>query len=147
EARAAWEDLLKRPEQDRHYRTVLAAFMLGKVALKEKDFPTAAQWFQRTRELAKAGFADSLGLGAESYGWEGRAEWKQEHPEKAAPLFLTQLALGDPSAVVSLKALIPDREPVEGMLNYGPEADERSSWNDEQKKEDKQKVISTLRTV
>ena len=46
---------------------------------------------------------------------------KQNHPEKAAPLFLTQLALGDTSAIVSLKALIPDRSSVEGMLNYGPE--------------------------
>src|SRR5436190_1682172 len=119
EARNAWEDLLKRPEQDRHYRTVWAAFMLGKLGLKTNDYQSASQWFQRTREFAKAGFADSLGLGAESYGWEGRAEWKQEHPEKAAPLFLTQLALGDPSAVVSLKALIPDREPVEGMWNFG----------------------------
>jgi len=147
EARKAWEDLLKRPEQDRHYRTVWAAFMLGKLALKTQDYPTASQWFQRTREFAKAGFADSLGLVAESYGWEGRAEWKQEHPEKAAPLFLTQLALGDPSAVVSLKALIPDREPVEGMLNYGPEADERSSWNDQQKKEEEQKEISKLKAA
>ena len=33
EARTAWENLLNRPEQDRHYRTVWAAFMLGKVAL------------------------------------------------------------------------------------------------------------------
>jgi hypothetical protein len=147
EARKAWEELLKRPEQDRHYRTVWAAFMLGKLALKTEDYPTASQWFQRTREFAKAGFADSLGLAAESYGWEGRAEWKQEHPGKAAPLFLTQLALGDPSAVVSLKALIPDREPVEGMLNYGPEADERSSWNDEQKKEEEQKEISKLKAA
>src|SRR6266702_2485341 len=147
EARAAWENLLKQPEQDRRYRTVWAAFMLGKVSLKEKDFPTATQWFQRTRELAKAGFADSLGLAAESYGWEGRAEWKQDHPEKAAPLFMNQLALGDASAVVSLKALIPDREPVEGMLNYGPEADERRSWNDEQKKEEEQKEISKLRSA
>src|SRR5205823_2774971 len=114
---------------------------------KTNDYQSASQWFQRTREFAKAGFADSLGLGAESYGWEGRAEWKQEHPEKAAPLFLTQLALGDPSAVVSLKALIPDREPVEGMLNYGPEADERSSWNDEQKKEEEQKEISKLKSA
>ena len=40
----------------------------------------------------------SLALAADSYGWEGRAEWKQAHPEKAAPLFLTQLALGDESA-------------------------------------------------
>jgi hypothetical protein len=147
EARKAWEELLKRPEQDRHYRTVWAAFMLGKLAVKTEDYPTASQWFQRTREFAKAGFADSLGLAAESYGWEGRAEWKQEHPGKAAPLFLTQLALGDPSAVVSLKALIPDREPVEGMLNYGPEADERSSWNDEQKKEEEQKEISKLKAA
>ncbi|HJY52402.1 MAG TPA: tetratricopeptide repeat protein [Candidatus Udaeobacter sp.] len=147
EARKAWEELLKRPEQDRHYRTVWAAFMLGKLALKTQDYPSASQWFQRAREFAKAGFADSLGLAAESYGWEGRAEWKQEHPGKAAPLFLTQLALGDPSAVVSLKALIPDREPVEGMLNYGPEADERSSWNDEQKKEEEQKETSKLKAA
>lgn len=147
EAREAWESLLKRPEQDRHYRTVWAAFMLGRLALKIKDYPTAAQWFQRTREFAKAGFADSLGLAAESYGWEGRAEWKQERPEKAAPLFLTQLALGDPSAVVSLKALIPDREPVDGLLNYGPEPDERSSWNDEQKKEEEQKEVSKLKSA
>jgi len=34
-------------------------------------------------------------------------------------MFLTQLALGDESAVVSLKALIPDREDIDGMLNYG----------------------------
>jgi len=30
EARKEWGNLLKRPEQDRHYRTVWAAFMLGK---------------------------------------------------------------------------------------------------------------------
>ena len=68
--------------------------MLGKVALKEKDFPTATQWFQRTRELAKAGFSDSLGLAAESYGWEGRAEWKQDHPEKAASAIFDSTCAG-----------------------------------------------------
>lgn len=148
EAKTAWENLLKRPEQERHYRTVWAAFMLGKAALKAEDFPTAAQWFQRTREFAKAGFADSLGLAADSYGWEGRAEWKQAHPEKAAPLFLTQLALGDPSAVVSLKALIPDRDPIEGMLNYGPKSEEDfSSWTDAQKKEEDQKELAKLKAA
>ena len=147
EARAAWENLLKRPEQDRHYRTIWAAFMLGKVSLKEKDFPTAAQWFQRTRELAKAGFADSLGLAAESYGWEGRAEWKQDHPERAAPLFMTQLALGDASSVVSLKTVIPDREPASGLLNYGPEPEEREKWTDEQKREEEQKETAKLKVA
>ena len=77
----------------------------------------------------RAGFADSLGMAADSYGWEGRCEWKQDHPEKAAPLFLNQLALGDESAIVSLKALVPDRRPVEGMLNYGPEPDEQSAMD------------------
>jgi hypothetical protein len=145
EARKTWENLLKRPEQDRHFRTVWAAFMLGKLGLKTSDYQSAAQWFQRTRELAAAGFADSLGLAAESYGWEGRSEWKQEHPEKAAPLFLTQLALGDASAVVSLKALIPDREPVEGMLNYGSESEDQSSLTDEQKRAAEQREISKLK--
>src|SRR5436190_3831228 len=145
EARNAWEDLLKRPEQDRHYRTVWAAFMLGKLGLKTNDYQSASQWFERTREFAKAGFADSLGLAAESYGWEGRSEWKQEHPAKAAALFLTQLALGDESAVVSLKALIPDREPVEGMLNYGAQPEETSKWDNQQKREQEQKEVSKLK--
>lgn len=123
EAKKAWLALLNRPAAERHYRTLWATFMLGKLAMKSGD-PDAIKWFEKTRELAKQGFADSLGMAADSYGWEGRSEWKQGHPEKAAPLFLTQLALGDESAVISLKALIPDRTPIDGMLNYGPEPDD-----------------------
>ena len=146
DARKAWEELLNRPAEERHYRTVWAAFMLGRVALKTGS-AEAVQWFQRTRDLAKDGFADSLGLAADSYGWEGRSEWKQNHPDKAAKLFLNQLELGDESAIVSLKALIPDREPIEGMLNYGPEADEREKWSEEQKKVDDQKTLVGLTTA
>jgi hypothetical protein len=146
EARQAWENLLKRPADQRHYRTVWATFMLGKIALKSEE-PDAAKWFQQTRDLAKAGFADSLGMAADSYGWEGRSEWKQNHPEKAAALFLTQLALGDESAIVSLKALVPDRAPIEGMLNYGPEADERNAWSDQQKRDEEQKTSAALKAA
>jgi hypothetical protein len=120
EAKKAWQAVLNRPTNERHYRTLWAAFMLGKLALKAGD-PDAVSWFEKTRDLAKQGFADSLGLAADSYGWEGRSEWKQGHPEKAAPLFLSQLALGDESAIVSLKALIPDRVSIDGTLNYGPD--------------------------
>ncbi len=60
---------------------------------------------------------------------------------------MTQLALGDDSAVVSLKALIPDRDPVEGMLNYGPELEERQSWKDEQKRAEEEKEISKLKAA
>lgn len=143
EARQAWEELLQRPAPERHDRSVWAAFMLGKLALKEKD-PAATGWFQRTRALAREGFADSLGMAADSYGWEGRSEWKQGHPEKAAPLYLNQLSLGEESAIVSLKALIPDREPVEGMVNYGPEAEEKQGWNKEQGRVAEEKARADL---
>ncbi|MEO6742167.1 MAG: hypothetical protein ABIP20_18130, partial [Chthoniobacteraceae bacterium] len=89
EAREAWETLLKRPKDERKYRTVWTTFMLGKLALAAKD-PEAVKWFRQTRELAKDGFADSLGLAADSYGWEARAELRQGHYEAAAKLYLTQ---------------------------------------------------------
>ncbi|MFL6539644.1 MAG: hypothetical protein ACJ8HU_02685, partial [Chthoniobacterales bacterium] len=132
DAKQAWEKLLGRPPNERHYRSVWAAFMLGKLTLKRFD-PEAVTWFHRTRELAHDGFNDSLGMAADSYGWEGRSEWKQGHPEKAAPLYLTQLALGDASAVVSLKALIPDREPIDGMLNYDPQISDGQTWGEDEK--------------
>ncbi len=146
EARQAWNALLARPEGERHYRTVWATFMLAKLALKQLA-PEASGLFVQTRELAQKGFSDSLGLAADSYGWQGRSEWKQGHPEKAAPLFLTQLALGDESAVVSLKALVPDRSPIEGMLNYGPEIDERQAWTDEQKRAQAEKEGAALKNA
>ncbi|MEP6821647.1 MAG: hypothetical protein ABI946_04780 [Chthoniobacterales bacterium] len=146
EARQAWDALLARPEGERHYRTVWATFMLAKLALKKLE-PDASALFVRTRELAAQGFSDSLGLAADSYGWEGRSEWKQGHPEKAAPLFLTQLALGDESAVVSLKALIPDRAPIEGMLNYGADPEERQAWTDEQKRVQEEKEGAALKNA
>jgi tetratricopeptide (TPR) repeat protein len=145
EARTAWETLLKRPVEERHYRSVWAAFMLGKASLKMGD-PQAVKWFQTAREFAKTGFEDSLGLAADSYGWEGRSEWKLNHPSKAAELFLTQLALGDDGAIVSLKALIPDRPIVDGMVNYGPASEEDSSqWTDERRKAEDDKALLALK--
>lgn len=146
EAAKAWQQLLQRPEAERHYRTVWALFMLGKIAVKSGD-PQAVTWFQKTREAAKSGFADSLGMAADSYGWEGRSEWKQNHPSKAAALFLIQLALGDTSAIVSLKALIPDRSPVDGMLNYGMEADDYNKLTPEQKSAEDQKAQVALQAA
>lgn len=143
EARQAWESLLQRPEAERHYRSVWAAFMLGKLAMKSGS-PDAPRWFQRTRQLAKDGFADSLGMAADSYGWEGRSEYKQGHPENAAPLFLNQLAAGDDSAIVSLKALIPDRVPSQCMLNYGPSFEEVQAMPEEQEKAEEDKTLEAL---
>ncbi len=114
---ASWEALLKRPKEERHYRSVWAAFMLGKQAMYLQK-PGGSKWFQMARALAKEGFADSLGLAADSYGWEAKYELDQGHLEAAAELYLQQLAVGDETAVVSLKALIPDREAIEGTMSF-----------------------------
>ncbi len=148
EAKVAWETLLKRPADERHYRSVWAAFMLGKIALKQTDFATAVKWFQASRDFAKNGFADSLGLAADSYGWEGRSELKQGHPEGAAKLFLTQLALGDKSAIVSLKALVPDRPSIDGFVNYGPASEEDSSqWTEDRQRAEDAKALQALKAA
>ena len=117
EAKAAWEALLSRPAKERHYRSVWAAFMLGKLAVFAGD-REAVKWFHEVRKLAAEGFADSTGLAADSYGWEAKIELDQGHMEKAAKLYLTQLSLGDDSAVVSLKAFVPDRGKMDYQLSF-----------------------------
>lgn len=121
EARAAWEALLQRPASERHYRTVWTAFMLAKLALFTHA-PEASKLFQQVRELAAEGFADSLSLAADSYGWEAKNELDQDRRERAAKLYLTQLSFGDSSALISLKALVPDREALDGELNFDAHA-------------------------
>lgn len=107
-AAAAWTELLAKPAAERKYRSTWAAYMLGRSALDEHEFAKAAGYFQQTRSLAKEGCMDSLGLAAESYGWEARCELELGHSETSARLYLNQLASGDPSAVVSLKWFIPN---------------------------------------
>ena len=109
EAVDLWNALLARPATERKHRTLWATFMLGKRALRDSDFEGAKGFFQKTRQLAKEGFTDSLGLAAESYGWEAYCELELGHAKEAARLYLTQLASGDASAVPSLKFLVPDR--------------------------------------
>ena len=144
EARKQWETLLNLPAKQRRYRTVWATFMLGKTAIDTHDYAKAVDYFEQTRKLAKAGFADSLYLAADSYGWEALAEALAGHPEKAAPLYLTQLALGDKTAVASLKTLIPDRD-MQQDTQYGPW--EMEKWSDEKKKEYEAKTHAALKSA
>ncbi len=121
EAEAIWKKLLARPKEERHYRSVWATFMLGKLGLSTESKDTT-KWFQQCRALAKDGFADALGLAADSYGWEAKAELDADHREEAAKLYLTQLAIGDDTALISLKALIPDRGVIEGTMSFDENA-------------------------
>lgn len=109
-AKGAWEKLLQRPAAQRHYRTVWAAYMLGKCCLRdEAKREEAIVWFEKCRQFAREGFSDSLQLAADSIGWQARAELDCGKRAESARHYLQQLALGDKTAVVSLKLLVPDR--------------------------------------
>ena len=116
-AQAAWKALLALPEAKRHYRSVWAAYMLGRseVAASGEGRPAEAAraYFQKARELAAQGFDDPQGLAAASYGWEAWS-WnggdpKQGSPEKVIELYLKQLATGDNGAFASIKFVIRNR--------------------------------------
>lgn len=109
EAIAAWQALLRRPPEERRYRSVWAAFMLGKTCAQtdEGSPEEAIAWFQKTRELAREGCADSLGLAADSYGWQAAEELALGRPRRAAELYLTDLAAGSKFAVDGLKSVVP----------------------------------------
>jgi hypothetical protein len=130
EAAKAWLSLLARPATERHYRSVWASFMLGKTALRQKQ-PEAVKWLQMTRTLAKEGFADSLGLAADSYGWEAKSELESGNLENAARLYLTQLALGDDSAIVSLKEVVGGQAGFPPMLAEGATEEQRQKHEEE----------------
>lgn len=96
DARAAWEGLLRRPDSERRYRSTWAAYMLGRLT-------GDPAWYVKTRELARAGFVDSLGLATASIGWQAKIELERGRLEDAMKLYLAQFAAGDASAVMSLQ--------------------------------------------
>ncbi|MGH7967923.1 MAG: tetratricopeptide repeat protein, partial [Limisphaerales bacterium] len=101
-ARDSWERLLELPPGERRYKSVWAAFMLGK-SWEEKDPDKAAAYFTQARDLAKHHFVDSLGLAAASLGLEARLRLKQKQYEPAIELYLAQLGAGDDTAIESLR--------------------------------------------
>jgi tetratricopeptide (TPR) repeat protein len=100
-AREAWLRILSAPREKRHFRCTWAAYMLGKSWEKESP-EKAIEYYEKVRTLARVGFADSLGLAAASFGWEARIYLNQTNYERAAELYLEQLATGDNSARGSL---------------------------------------------
>lgn len=97
-----WETLLKLPAAERQFKSVWAAYMLGR-AQQEDEPDRAVEHFQQARSLAAGGFADSTGLAAASIGWEARAHLCERRLAKAIELYLEQAAAGDDSAITSLR--------------------------------------------
>jgi tetratricopeptide (TPR) repeat protein len=111
---AAWERLLERPPKERRFKSTWAAFMLGKAS--EEDEPDkAVQYFKQVRELARHGFADSVGLAAASLGLEARVYLQQKKYDRAIEMYLEQLSTGDPTAAPSLIST------AEAVLTKGPD--------------------------
>lgn len=100
--RESWERLLELPPAERRYKSVWAAFMLGK-SWEESDPEKAADYFAQVRDLTKHHFADPLGLAAASLGLEARIRLKQKEHEQALELYLAQLGAGDDTAMESLR--------------------------------------------
>ncbi len=117
ESRVAWQSLLELPLEQRSYRSTWAAFMLGKMNLST-DPAAAKMWFQKTRALISEGCKDSLGLASESLGWEARCELDAQQLERAAPLYMQQLASGDLTAVDSAKQLSGDFYPADQLPRF-----------------------------
>ena len=101
-ARDAWERILARPADERRYKSVWAAFMLGK-SWETEDPKKAAEFFQKARDLAKHGCVDSAGLAVASLGLEARVALRLGDFTNAIHLYLEQYGAGDYSAPDSLK--------------------------------------------
>ena len=111
EAGEKWAALLALPIEQRPYRSVSAAFMLGRKWANdaERGSPDsiakraeAQRFFALARSLAER-FPDPLGLAAESLGWEARLLLRTRQPVEAIALYLEQYAAGDDTALESLR--------------------------------------------
>lgn len=101
-ARRRWEQLLSLPADERHHRSVWAAYMLGRSFGQERA-DLAIEWYRETRRLVRQeGFADSLGLALTSLGEEARLELHRGHHLRSLQLYARQHSAGDPMAGQSL---------------------------------------------
>lgn len=95
-ARAAWERLLARPEGERRYRSVQAAFMIGVLGVVE-NWEDAPRWLALARELTQRGFHDGAALAAATYIRE--SEWHRQRGDlhAAAACALRSISSGYPA--------------------------------------------------
>lgn len=100
---ARWEQVFELPPDERRFRSVWTAFMLGRACRELGRTGEAIGWFRKTRELIDAGLVDGRGLDVAVVGWEARAELDLSHYERATELYFEHLAAGDPTAFNSLR--------------------------------------------
>jgi hypothetical protein len=104
-ARQAWERILERPPEERHYKSTWAAFMLGR-SWETEDPKKARDFYERVRALVAQGFPDPVGLATSSIGWEARLALRANEFETALDLFLQQYAADDRGSAQSLQVAL-----------------------------------------
>ena len=101
QARIHWERLLEFPPAERYYKSVWAAYMIGR-SWEASDEGRSADAYQQSRDLVREGYSDRLGLAEAGLGREARLHYQARRYEKAIEIYLQQWARGDPSARNSL---------------------------------------------
>src|SRR3989338_4256621 len=69
-----WKQLLSLKSGERRFKSVWAAFMIGKVYLALGRAKESIPYFEQARKLASEGYKDSLNLSVDSISWQARAE-------------------------------------------------------------------------
>lgn len=69
-----WKSLLALPEEERHFRSTWASYMLGRSAMSRQPDDALAH-FARCRALFESGFHDSAHLADTADGWAGHIEF------------------------------------------------------------------------
>ena len=105
EARRCWQSVMALPPDQRRHRSTWAAFMLGR-SWMTNDPAQAEAWFVRVGQLASEGYADRLGLAAESIGWRARMDLDRSNTVAAIAGYIRHYAAGDPTAIQSLRTAI-----------------------------------------
>ncbi len=100
EARAAWSTLLTLPAEARRFKSVWAAYMLGR-SWHDADPGKAADYYAKTRRLVRTGYADTPGLATASFGWEGQLRLRTNDLVQALQLYLDQYAAGDTNSALN----------------------------------------------
>lgn len=104
-ARQAWERLLNRPENERHYKSTWAAFMLGR-SWEDEDLEKARDYFKQVRDLAAQGFADPTGLAAASIGRQARLALRENNFQTALELYMDQYSANGWGSAESLRVTL-----------------------------------------
>jgi tetratricopeptide (TPR) repeat protein len=99
-AKERWTAVMALPAEKRPYRSVWAAFMLGRAA---EDDAVMHDWMARARALAEGGFRDTPRLAAASYGHEAFRPMQAGDLVAATDGYIAELKAGGSSASDSLR--------------------------------------------